>query len=807
MRALRLSLLLSLLALLFVASSPVSLHAGVFTNYTVDRTDDTTVTVCLDGTPNDCTLRGALDRADAPGTFGDGIDFDATVFPSGAPATITISSALVMDNSGGGEGGDTIFATNRGVIIDGAGEPSAFSCLIIANDNNTVTGLQITDCSAGVSLTIEASVNTIGPGNTIYDNSTGVLLNGGGNFIEGNKIGTTADGSAIHPDGGNTSAGVSVSGDSNIIGGSVVGDRNIISGNATGVSLSTNAQLNHVRGNYIGTDAAGEADLGNTLTGVSVGFDSNTVGGAAAGQGNLISGNGVYGILIGSNGTNVQGNTIGTNAGGTVAIPNGETGIYITNAPENTIGGTTPGARNVISGNGVRGIWVAGSLSLDNIIQGNYIGLDKTGTTMIPNPVGVFLSDGRTMVGGVAAGAGNVISGNSVHGIDISPPSAGNTVYGNLIGTRPDGISASSNLGSGVRMYSGASNNTIGGDGAGQANVIAFNTRGVYVDTTFGTAIDNSIRGNSIHSNGLLGIDLHPVGVTDNDAGDGDAGANNLQNFPLLSGASATANGTNVSGTLNSAASTQFFLDFYSSPSCDGTNGEGKVYLDSAKPTTDGSGNLAFQLLFPTPTLSGHVITATATDPAGNTSEFSPCAVVPVDSDSDNDRVADSAETPCGADPLDPSKVPERLDSPLGIDDDGDTLINEPLPAGSGTHDCDGDGFVGNAELIIFDISGTANDQDPCGATGWPLELVDTVPSANEADIVDLGNYIAPTRRLNTSPPNVAYGLRWDVIPGNSGFGEFINIVDLGAFISGPPGYPPMLAGARAFNSMCPSPP
>ncbi len=351
-------------------------------------------------------------------------------------------------------------------------------------------------------------------------------------------------------------------------------------------------------------------------------------------------------------------------------------------------------------------------------------------------------------------------------------------------------------------------NNRIGGGlVSGQTNVISENGTGIRIS---GAAVGNTVVGrNSIHSNSALGIDLGASGVTANDPDDGDSGANNLQNFPVLT--SATTNGleTTVTGSLNSTPSSDFDLDFFASPSCDPSgNGEGQSALGSASVSTNSGGDVGFMVTLGMPASPGAAVTAIATDSLGNSSEFSACrAVGDIGPDDDLDGVHDTAEIACGSNPLNPLSRPERLDGSFASsDDDGDTLVNEALPGGAVSFDCDGDGFVGTSENHVFNPA-TNRDQDPCGTNGWPLDLVGGSPTENEVDIVDLGRYIAPVRRLNTSPPNPNFNVRWDVIPGNSGFGEHINLVDLGAFVSGAPGFPPMLFGARVFNHLCAWPP
>ncbi|MCA1634493.1 MAG: DUF11 domain-containing protein, partial [Acidobacteria bacterium] len=170
-----------------------------------------------------------------------------------------------------------------------------------------------------------------------------------------------------------------------------------------------------------------------------------------------------------------------------------------------------------------------------------------------------------------------------------------------------------------------SSGNVFGGTAAGTANTIAFNG-GAGAIVASGTG--NAFPGNQIFSNAALGIDLGNDGVTANDANDADTGANNLQNFPLLTLASTAGGNTTVTGTLNSTASTTFRVEFFSNAACDASgNGEGRTFLGFQNVTTDGAGNATVNATLPAVTV-GEVVTATATDPANNTSEFSACQVV-----------------------------------------------------------------------------------------------------------------------------------------------------------------------------------
>jgi hypothetical protein len=256
-----------------------------------------------------------------------------------------------------------------------------------------------------------------------------------------------------------------------------------------------------------------------------------------------------------------------------------------------------------------------------NFILGNRIGTDASGNLALGNRFGILVAGPNNTVGGTAPGAGNLISGNQNSGVFVA--NTGTLVEGNLIGTDATASQALGNGGDGVTLFSSA--NTVGGVEVGAGNTIAFNS-GAGVGVTGVEVASNVIRGNAIYSNGGLGIDIGSNGGTDgvtpNDPGDADSGSNNLQNFPVLALA-LPGETTSVTGSLNSSASATFTLDFYASATADPSGfGEGTRYLGSAVVTTDASGNASFQVTLAA-TTAGEVVTATATDPGGNTSEFS----------------------------------------------------------------------------------------------------------------------------------------------------------------------------------------
>jgi hypothetical protein len=369
----------------------------------------------------------------------------------------------------------------------------------------------------------------------------------------------------------------------------------------------TEAYSNTVTGNYIGTDLVGTTGLGNTNGVVIVeGAHNNTIGGDTPEERNVISGNADSGVLIGGEGTDnnaVIGNYIGTDASGTVAIPNGEAGIVIANGARfNTIGGDEAGEGNVISGNAFTGlnIWDAGTDN--NRVSGNYIGTDASATVAVPNGEhGVKIENGARFntIGGDTPGERNVISGNAFDGVVIGQTGTdNNTVIGNYIGTDASGTVAVPNGENGVTIDFGARFNTIGGATPGKGNVIAHNGGdGVLVDGSATTR--NTISHNSITANGGLGIDNSNGGNTE-----------------LAPPVITEAVGMTVTGTACAGCTLEFFSD---------EEDEGCVFEGST--TAESNGAFIFSR---TVSFTGPNVTATATDADGNTSEFSASVSVPV---------------------------------------------------------------------------------------------------------------------------------------------------------------------------------
>jgi hypothetical protein len=439
-----------------------------------------------------------------------------------------------------------------------------------------------------------------------------------GNLVRGNWIGTDAGGAAVIA---NQADGIRLRGTSHQIGGTVAAARNVISGNAgNGVTLDEAASGNFVRGNFIGTDSSGAGDLGNGAEGIGLHGSNNLVGGTTAAERNLISGNGGDGIGLygpGVSGNQILNNRIGTNAAGTAAIPNEGYGIRAIEGEGNSI------LLNLISGN-ERAMSLEDG-TVDFLVQGNVIGLNAAQTAKLPNhSTGLDISGVGHLIGGSAAGAGNVIAGNDYSGILLTGAATENRIEGNFIGTNAAGATGLGNAQVGV-MVTEASNNTIGGIEPGAGNTIAWNGYlGVYVWSGSG----NAILGNSIHDNVLLGIELDPQGPEPNDAGDWDAGANRGQNYPVLTSALASGGQLAIQGFLDARPWTEYRVELFSSVGFDATGvGEGQHYLGAVVVTTPASGRGTFSVALPA--VGGELfVTATATSPGLDTSEFSPAIAI-----------------------------------------------------------------------------------------------------------------------------------------------------------------------------------
>jgi hypothetical protein len=488
-----------------------------------------------------------------------------------------------------------------------------------------------------------------------------------GTIVAGNYIGTNAAGAAALPNGND---GVFVYGGAQNtrigVNGSDTGaaaERNLISGNTfQGVALSdAGTDSNVVAGNLIGTTITGTSALPNgdggmdLLNGASsnlIGFDGTSSAALAALERNVIAGNGLgpgyAGIYIADAGTDnnvVAGNYIGVDSSGAHALGNTGVGVYLANGAENNrIGSDGNGVMdaskaNVISANAYQGVTIQGTSTgantTGNIVAGNLIGTNAAGTADLGNAsYGVWINEGAQSnrvgtngtdtdaadEGNIVAGNGNYLPGESLSGIAISDSGTNsNLVAGNWIGTNQTGTVSLANAQYGVDIFNEAQNNQIGGSAA-LGNVIAYNEQ-AGVAVTDSTSTGNSIRANRIYSNGGLGIDLADSGVQVNHAG-ATSGPNNLQNYPLIT-AGTPGSTTVVDGVLNSLPSTTYTLDFYANSTPDITfYGPGQRYLGAISVTTSATGTANFSANLAAATATGDWVSATATDPSGNTSEF-----------------------------------------------------------------------------------------------------------------------------------------------------------------------------------------
>ena len=584
---------------------------------------------------------------------------------------------------------------SSGVLLDGTNTTgnTVAGCYLGINATGTSA---VPNGLPPVSITNGASGNTIGGLTAASRNiisgsvSQGIAIRDAGtqgNVVEGNYIGLNAAGTAALP---NQLAGMEIfnGAQSNIIGGTQSGARNVISGNTLqGIFVSDAGTTgNVIEGNYIGLNAAGTASIGNGFSGIEIGggAQSNVIGGVAPGSANVISGNTLQGVLIdGINvtGNRVEGNYIGLGPGGVGAIGNGEAGVNLAaSAQGNFVGG--PAAGNFIGGNHNQGVLIRGAGSSGNFVAGNLLGLDANGNAQGNSWSGLEISGGAlsNIVGGTSEPMRNFISGNGNQGILIGGSgTVGNLIEGNYIGLSLTGISAVGNTWSAVEINNGAEGNIIGGivgarnylSGNGnygvyvhdtntsfnviQGNSIGLNAAGNSLPNTFaGVALANGAQSNQVGGvtlgaanfladNLLDGVQFFDPGTTGNPARGNSIfgnsgvgigvynGADDSIGAPTLASAVLTTNVT-VSGSLNGSPSTTYHLDFYANPSS-ANPAQAMTYLGAVDATTGAGGAAAFSTNVALIVPAGQIITATATDPAGNTSSLSEgVAVSTVDS-------------------------------------------------------------------------------------------------------------------------------------------------------------------------------
>jgi titin len=633
----------------------LSVSAGGNTIKGLDITRFKATGIVLQGLNNNVVENNYI-GTDPTGTIAEG-NHNAGINILGGSSSNQVLNNLISGNGFNNNGGAGVFisdaGTNDNVL---SGNYVGLDVTGTKTLGNEGVGVFLANGVQGTLIgTNGDNVNDLAERNLISGNGfQGIFIQGlgtNGNIVAGNYVGTDKTGSLRLP---NQNNGIWILGgaEGNRIGvnagdADAAGEANLISGNHfSGVTISdAQSTGNVVAGNLIGTDAAGTHAVSNASFGVSFsnGAQSNRIGSNGDGIGdnlerNVIAGNGSAGVYIGDGGTNqnvVAGNYVGTDVTGLKALANHGVGVLVTNGAQSNLIGTDgksaddAGERNVISANLYQGVAIAGAGTNGNTVAGNFIGINATDTARLGNQNnGIWILSGAqsNLIGtngtdADAAGEANVIGGNAYSGINISDPgTTANTVAGNFIGIDK---TRSINLGNGnwgVGLFNGAQSDVVGGSPA-LANTIADN-RLAGVGVVDATVSEITIRANSIYGNGGLGIDLGSSGVQV-DHGGTTAGANNLQNYPVLTAATPGVT-TSVGGYLNSLPNTNYTIDFYANPRHDITfYGPGAIYLGSTSIVTDANGNASFSVSLATATTSGQWITATATSAGGDTSEFS----------------------------------------------------------------------------------------------------------------------------------------------------------------------------------------
>lgn len=668
------------------------------TTIVVNSTADTTAN---DG---ECTLREAIVAANtdtasgvAIGECAAGSGSDTIVFSITEPADFT-----VLDRNSVLQNGYTISPTSplpyftSPVTVDGYSQPGALSnnavsplplngTLLIEVDgtnagisssgiefdtgssNSSIRGL-IVNNFANIGISVSGVDNVTVAGNYVGTDNTGLIAQGNGNPSGGSPVGVSIGLSGSSNDSTTTN---------NILGGLSPADRNLISGNHGGGAGITGINTT-VQGNYFGIASDGLAPLPNSSNagdgsgGITIDYAIGVqIGGTSIGAMNVFSGNDNAGISpFESQDITVEGNYFGLGYDGTTMVPN-NSGFSCGACTNVVIGGTTPQARNVFSGNINSGLNFDDN-STDITILGNYMGLDASGNIAKPNNVGLSLMDTSDVEVGNGSPAGrNVIAGNSEKNIQFGLLNslAGVTnsfVQGNYIGINASGnIDATFNNGVGILIEGPSQDNLIGGTTTGTGNIIAGNKGGILVANYILDALpatfvptNNAILGNSIYNNnGVppiadlttgLGIDLLELtelgfppdgfdtsfenGVTLNDATDADTGPNGYMNFPVIT--SALQSGTSLSIMFNLEAddspTDEYRVEFFANDVAHSSgHGEGQRFLGFID-TSNGNA-LNTNLTLPSGfSMAGKSLSATATaidgttnSGFGSTSEFS----------------------------------------------------------------------------------------------------------------------------------------------------------------------------------------
>jgi CSLREA domain-containing protein len=631
------ALVLSLLA--SVATPAPAFAAGQ--TFVVNTNDDANDGTC---DANHCSFREAVIAANA------------------APGLDTIAFNLPSANLSIAYKSHTQIVATQPVIVDGLTQPgcAAYPCVTLDGELRDAGGNFVGN--APNAIIVRAGGSTIRGLNIRRFRSHAVSLQGGdSNIVERNYIGDTVRLGFSYI--GNGEAGVQITHEpGNAANGSddnIVRD-NLLSGNRHGVMIHAGSRAIIRSNTIVENDGFGvgiEPVFGATTT-------HHVIGGPSASDRNILSGNGDdntggWGIYVRDNSGQgradhqlIQGNYIGLAADGTTALGNSRDGVTLY-ASHSTITG------NVISSNGHNGIIM--SEATNNVVQGNIIGADATGTQRRGNTNGIALYGHFNLIGGSATGQGNLISANRSQGISIGGSSTGNRIQGNLIGTDISGQFPLGNESNGIYvtgdMYNQPVDNLIGGTNPGEGNVIAYTydqwLRGSGVEISI-YSTNTAILGNSIHSNRTsvgerAGIELwrgsEPFGPEENDFWDNDTGPNGMQNYPSLTAATSSASSTTITGELHSTPNRQFRIEFFANDECDlvwvwwwpggGAEqffGEGQTFIGHVDVTTDGNGDAHYSATIPVAVANSQKISSTATpilvNGFGGTSEFSGCVGV-----------------------------------------------------------------------------------------------------------------------------------------------------------------------------------
>ncbi len=530
------------------------------------------VLVFFDANAN--VVEGDFIGIDATGTLAqgnvDGVEIDRGSSHNTIGGTTAAAANIISGNSL--DGVQISDSGTTGNVVEGDA---------IGTDLNALAA--IPNARAGVTIQNGASDNTVGsttPDSTnIISGNTefGVwIIDGGttGNVVEGDLIGTGLNPGTSVPNGTGVEIAAGASGNS--IGGPAGAPVNFILDNTnTGVEI-TDPGTSH---NVVADSGIGFSNFAGVA--IRNGAADNTVGSPAPGSSTVISGNEVYGVDIqdaGTDGNTVINADIGTNFGGQSAFGNGTAGVIIQRGAAGNVL-----RQDVISGNSVYGVFITGQGSAGNVVEGDFIGTNSNGTSSVGNDDGVDIGGGASdnTIGGTTAAAANVISGNSLDGVQISDSgTTGNLVEGNFIGTNSNGTVAIPNARAGVTIQAGATGNIVGGTSVTDRNVISGNTQyGVWIidGGTTGNVVEGDFLGTNAGGTGALANGNGVViayGASDNTIGGSSAAAEDLISGNTNEGVVITSPGTMGNVVASDDIGTQA-VGFYAVPNVTGVLIEG----------------------------------------------------------------------------------------------------------------------------------------------------------------------------------------------------------------------------------------